>query len=123
MIGRLRLSPRPRPPPLTLALPSLTASRRHVPLFSYANTCAPECVECYKKAAFDYNLSPAAFAIAFCDSRPFVTSTIIGATSAEQLEVNLQGFGVDWTDELEAEVARIHAYFPDPWRMIVRGGG
>ena len=44
-------------------------------------------------------------------------------TSAEQLEVNLQGFGVDWTEELEAEVARIHAYFPDPWRMIVRGGG
>ena len=26
-------------------------------------------------------------------------------------------------EELEAEVARIHAYFPDPWRMIVRGGG
>lgn len=89
----------------------------------YANTCAPECVECYKKLAFDHDISPAALAIAFCDTRPFVTSTIIGATSVEQLEINLQGFGVEWTEDLEAEIARIHAYFPDPWRMIVRGGG
>ena len=49
--------------------------------------------------------------------------TIVGATSMEQLEVNLQGFGVEWTDELEAEIARVHNIFPDPWRMIVRGGG
>ena len=89
----------------------------------YANTCAPECVDLYKQTAFDFGISPAALAIAFCDSRPFVTSTIIGATSTEQLEVNLQGFGVDWTDELEAQIQKIHAYFPDPWRMIVRGGG
>ena len=89
----------------------------------YANTCAPECVECYKKLAFNHGISPAALAIAFCDSRPFVTSTIIGATSVEQLEINLQGFGVEWTDDLEEEIKRIHAYFPDPWRMIVRGGG
>jgi len=89
----------------------------------YANTCAPECVECYKTAALNHDISPAALAIAFCDSRPFVTSTIVGATSTEQLEINLQGFGVEWTEELDAEVARIHAYFPDPWRMIVRDGG
>jgi len=89
----------------------------------YANTCAPECVECYKNLALENDISPAALAIAFCDSRPFVTSTIIGATSVEQLEINLQGFGVDWTDDLEEEIKRIHAFFPDPWRMIVRGGG
>ena len=89
----------------------------------YASTCAPESVACYKEVALAHGLSPAALAIAFCDSRPFVTSTIIGATSLEQLQVNLQGFAVDWTDELEAEVARIHGYFPDPWRMTVRGGG
>jgi Leucine-rich repeat (LRR) protein len=69
------------------------------------------------------SISPAALAIAFCDSRPFVASTVIGATSTEQLEINLQGFGVKWTDELEAEIARIHNYYPDPWRMLVRGGG
>lgn len=89
----------------------------------YSSTVAPQCVDAYSKIAPLYDLSPAALAIAFCDSRPFVTSTIIGATTAEQLEINLQGFGVEWTDELEAEVARIHSYYPDPWRMIVRDGG
>ena len=69
------------------------------------------------------DLSPVAFAIAFCDSRPFVTSTIIGATSTEQLEINLQGFGVEWTDECEEGVKLIHESYPDPWRMLVRDGG
>merc|ERR1712087_667141 len=89
----------------------------------YMKTCAPECVDCYRSAALVHDLSPAALAIAFCDSQPFVTSTIVGATSTEQLVVTLQGFGVDWTDELEAEVDRIHKYYPDPWRMTVRDGG
>ena len=47
----------------------------------YANTCAPECVQCYADAAAKFGLSPAALAIAFCDSRPFVSSTIIGTTN------------------------------------------
>merc|ERR1719217_160411 len=89
----------------------------------YLQTCAPECVDCYRSAALVFGISPAALAIAFCDSRPFVTSTIVGATSAEQLEINLQGFGVDWTPELEAEVDRVHKYYPEPWRMTVRDGG
>merc|ERR1712087_80782 len=89
----------------------------------YMQTCAPECVDCYRSTALAYDLSPAALAIAFCDSRSFVTSTIIGATSTEQLEINLQGFSVDWTDELEAEVDRIHKFYPDPWRMTTRNGG
>jgi len=89
----------------------------------YLQTCAPECVDCYRSAAALFNISPAALAIAFCASRPFVTSTIVGATSTDQLEVNLQGFGVQWTPELEAEVDRVHKYYPDPWRMTVRDGG
>ena len=47
----------------------------------YSQTCAPECVDCYKGIALARDISPAALAIAFCDSRAFVTSTVIGATS------------------------------------------
>jgi aryl-alcohol dehydrogenase-like predicted oxidoreductase len=89
----------------------------------YLGTKGPNAVEAYCDLAVAHGLTPAALAIAFCDSRPFVASTVIGATSTEQLEINLQGFGVKWTDELEAEIARIHNYYPDPWRMLVRGGG
>lgn len=89
----------------------------------FSGSCAPLCVDAYAKMAYVHGLSPAALAIAFCESRPFVTSTIIGATSEEQLEINLAGFGVDWTEELEEEVERVHKLFPDPWRMVVRDGG
>jgi len=89
----------------------------------YKATCAPLCVDAYCKSAFVHGLSPSALAIAFCDSRPFVTSTIVGATSLEQLEVNLAGFGVEWTDEMEKDVERVHKLFPDPWRTAIRDGG
>jgi len=89
----------------------------------FKGTCAPLSVEAYATLAEQYDLSPAALAIAFCDSRPFVTSTIIGATSLEQLEENLAGFEVKWTEDLEEGVELIHSSFPDPWRMLVRDGG
>jgi hypothetical protein len=41
----------------------------------------------------------------------------------EQLEDNMAGFGVHWTEAMEAGVAAIDASYPDPWRMTVRGGG
>ena len=36
--------------------------------------------------------------------RPFMSSTIVGATSMVQLNDNLAGFGVEWTDDLEEGV-------------------
>lgn len=89
----------------------------------YALSCAPLSVDAYMEMAEDHGLSPSALAIAFCDSRPYVTSTIIGAMSVEQLEDNMAGFGVHWTEAMEAGVAAIDASYPDPWRMTVRGGG
>jgi aryl-alcohol dehydrogenase-like predicted oxidoreductase len=89
----------------------------------YSSTSAPSAVEAYAELAQLHGLSPSALAIAFCESRPFVTSTIIGATSLEQLEDNLTGFGLEWTDELEAGVKAISETYPDPWRMLVRDGG
>ena len=89
----------------------------------YARTGAPAAVQAYCELAEDHGLSPAALAVAFCESRPFVTSTIIGATTIDQLETNLLGFGVQWTEELEAGVAAIAETYPDPWRMLVRDGG
>eukprot|EP00316_Scyphosphaera_apsteinii_P023831 CAMPEP_0119314280 /NCGR_PEP_ID=MMETSP1333-20130426/32292_1 /TAXON_ID=418940 /ORGANISM="Scyphosphaera apsteinii, Strain RCC1455" /LENGTH=336 /DNA_ID=CAMNT_0007319361 /DNA_START=217 /DNA_END=1227 /DNA_ORIENTATION=- len=89
----------------------------------YLSTCGPQAVEAYCELAEVHGLAPAALAIAFCESRPFVTSTIIGATSGVQLEENLSGFGIGWTDELEAGVQAISDTYPDPWRMLVRDGG
>jgi aryl-alcohol dehydrogenase-like predicted oxidoreductase len=89
----------------------------------YLGTYAPEAVADYAQLAVDAGLTPAALAIAFCESRPFVTSTIIGATSMKQLDENLAGFGVEWTDELETGVQAVLDRYPDPWRMLIRDGG
>jgi len=89
----------------------------------YLSTRGPEAVDAYSELAETHGLSPAQLAIAFCESRSFVTSTIIGATSGAQLDQNLAGFGIGWTEELEAGVQAISETYPDPWRMLVRDGG
>lgn len=89
----------------------------------YLGTSAPAAVAAYSDVAAKFGLTPSAFAIAFCRSRDFVTSTIIGATSTQQLQDNLNGFAAEWTPEMEEEVERIFATYPDPWRMQVRDGG
>jgi aryl-alcohol dehydrogenase-like predicted oxidoreductase len=89
----------------------------------YLGTKGPNAVEAYCDLAEAHGLTPAALAIAFCESRAFVTSTIIGATTNAQLEENLAGFGIGWTEELEAGVQTISESYPDPWRMLVRDGG
>merc|ERR1712039_1065395 len=89
----------------------------------YLSTRGPQAVDAYCELAELHGLTPAELAIGFCESRPFVTSTIIGATSEAQLNENLSGFGMGWTDELEAGVQAISDTYPDPWRMLVRDGG
>ena len=48
------------------------------------------------------------------DARPFVTATIIGATSMAQLKTNIDAFDLTWTDDLEKAVNDIHARQPNP---------
>ena len=47
-------------------------------------------------------------------SRPFVASTIIGATSVEQLRENAEAFAMEWTPEMEKDVDAIFRIFKDP---------
>jgi len=73
------------------------------------------------KAAGDYldlasrhGLDPAQMALAFCLTRPFVTSVIIGATSTEQLKTNLGAMAVTLQPETLAEIEAIHRRYPRP---------
>lgn len=64
-------------------------------------------VTAYAELARQHGLSPAAMALAFCRSRPFVASTIIGATSLDQLKENLNL--PELSDELQQGIAELHA--------------
>ena len=59
-------------------------------------------------------LTPTQFALKFVESRAFVTSNIIGATSMEQLKDNIDAHDIEWTDEMEKEAHRIHKTYRSP---------
>ena len=50
----------------------------------------------------------------FVNSRPFVTSNIIGATTMKQLKENIDSVNIDFTDEMMERVDKIHNENPNP---------
>ena len=68
------------------------------------------CVDCARA----HGLSPVQFALKFCDTRPFVTSTLIGATSMTQLKDNIDAFDVPWSDDLEQAANDLNAAHRTP---------
>ena len=62
----------------------------------------------YMELAREFDLAPATLAIAWVKSRWFVTSTIIGATSLEQLKVNIDAFAVTLPAEALKRIDELH---------------
>jgi len=73
-----------------------------------------EAVAAYVEIAHRYNLSPVQLALAFVKSRWFVTSTIIGATTIEQLHENLSSFDVVLDKDILAEIDAVNVRYPSP---------
>ncbi|MBI1174754.1 MAG: NADP(H)-dependent aldo-keto reductase [Sideroxydans sp.] len=78
----------------------------------YHKPNVPEAVAAYARLAREHGLSPAAMALAFVRSRPFATSTIIGATTMQQLKESLTPL-VLGRDTLQA-IDEIHARYNNP---------
>lgn len=73
-----------------------------------------EAVAAYVSIARKYNLQPTQLALAFVRSRWFVNSTIIGATSLEQLQENIDSVNVILNQEILAELDAVHTRYPNP---------
>lgn len=73
-----------------------------------------EAVAAYVDIARAYNLKPSVLALAFVRSRWFVSSTIIGATTLEQLAENLESTQVDLDPQILTEIEGIHRRYPNP---------
>ena len=89
----------------------------------FLKTQGPTAVDAYIAVAKKHRITPAQLAIAHCNSRAFVSSTIVGSTTMNQLTENLSSFLLEWTQELEDDVRSVYAAYPDPWRVQVIGGG
>lgn len=68
----------------------------------------------YTKLARDFGYTPTQLALAWCYSRWFVTSTIIGATTLQQLEENIRAADVKLTEEVIVAINAIHAVAANP---------
>jgi aryl-alcohol dehydrogenase-like predicted oxidoreductase len=80
----------------------------------YEKTNLNDAVKAYVEIAGKHGISPAQMALAYVRSRWFVTSTIIGATSLEQLEENIGSLEVNLDREIVAEINAVHAKYPNP---------
>ena len=71
-------------------------------------------VEDYVRLAQASGLDPAVMAIAYLNSKRFVTSTVIGVTTAEQLKVNLSAEEVSLPGGVLSAIEDIHRKHPNP---------
>jgi len=80
----------------------------------YSSAAAVAATEKYVALARDHNLEPAQMALAYVNSRPFLTSTIIGATTMEQLRSNIDSITVHLSDDALAAIEEIHSAHANP---------
>ncbi|WP_066222085.1 aldo/keto reductase [Formosa haliotis] len=80
----------------------------------YSSVNCTKATTAYLKLAQDNGLSLAQMALAFVTQQPFVTSNIIGASKLEQLKENIDSIHVQLSDELIAEINKIHEDIPNP---------
>jgi aryl-alcohol dehydrogenase-like predicted oxidoreductase len=80
----------------------------------YSNTQAVAATEAYVALARNHGLDPAQMALAYVNSRPFLTSNIIGATGMDQLQNNIASADLTLDDELLEAIEAIHRRWPNP---------
>ncbi|GAA0592722.1 NADP(H)-dependent aldo-keto reductase [Caenispirillum bisanense] len=68
----------------------------------------------YVDIARRHGLDPAQMALAYVTAQPFVTSTIIGATTLDQLRSNLDSADLTLPAEVREEIEAVHADNPNP---------
>jgi aryl-alcohol dehydrogenase-like predicted oxidoreductase len=68
----------------------------------------------YNEIAQHNGLTLTQLALAFIEQQPFVTSTIIGATTMEQLKENIDTINVTLSEELLQAIDGVQAKIPDP---------
>ena len=80
----------------------------------YLTPQQPDATARYVGIAHAFGLSPVALALAYVYRQPFVTASIIGATSMAQLKENIDGSLIDLSDEVLAAVEAVQRVYPDP---------
>jgi aryl-alcohol dehydrogenase-like predicted oxidoreductase len=80
----------------------------------YSSDNSVAATRAYAEIAKRHGLSPTQLALAFVNSRPFLTANIIGATTMAQLRENIASIDVELGDEILKAIDEVHKRIPDP---------
>ncbi len=78
------------------------------------NDYSEPAIRAYYNLANDHGLDPCQMAIAYCLTKPFMTSVIIGATSLPQLKNNIEASELELSEEVLASIETIFRHFARP---------
>ena len=96
------------------ALPDGSRHKLYPQYGRYFQTNGVRATADYVALAIEHGLNPAQMALAYVNSRRFLTSNIIGATTLDQLQTNLGSVELTLTSEVEEAIEAIHAANPNP---------
>lgn len=80
----------------------------------YSSDIGQRATQAYVDIARRHGLDPAQMALAYVNSRPFVTSNIIGATSLEQLSTNIASIKIELSQEILDDIESVQQSIPNP---------
>ena len=73
-----------------------------------------DAVEEYYKISKKYNMDMSQMSLKFCEMQDFITSTIIGATTMQQLKTNIESVNVVLNKEIIKEINDVQKIFSNP---------
>ncbi len=80
----------------------------------YTNPQANAATKAYIALAKENGLDPSQMALAYVNSRPFLTSNIIGATSMEQLKTDIESIDIKLPKDIIRAIEAIHEKIQNP---------
>ena len=80
----------------------------------YSNPDTSPVIEKYYNIAKKFDLNFAQMSIKFCEIQKFLTSVIIGATTMEQLKINIESVSVNLKEEILKEINDVQIKYPNP---------
>tara|TARA_B100000686_G_scaffold57940_2_gene62211 strand:- start:1407 stop:2453 length:1047 start_codon:yes stop_codon:yes gene_type:complete len=96
-------------------LPEKSRMKLHADYYPrYRKPNASEAIEEYWDIANKSNLDFSQMSIKFCEIQKFLTSVIIGATSLEQLKINIESVSVNLLKEIIKKINDVQIKYPNP---------
>lgn len=80
----------------------------------YLGSLNEEAANQYAEIAREAGLTPTQLALSWCYHREHVTSTIIGATTLEQLNENIEAYDIKLDDEVLEKITKVYKKYTDP---------